>query len=68
MTDVPAHAVAEAAYRRGRQDASELINKYDVNIVPFLPSDTPLSVAVRVKMFLARHAALGEEDGPATTD
>lgn len=50
--------LAEAAYARGREDAAIAVREFEVNKIPFLPSDTPLSMAVRVKDILSI-AAIG---------
>jgi hypothetical protein len=50
--------LAEAAYARGREDAAVAVKEFSVHTIPFLPSDTPLSMAVRVKDILAI-AAMG---------
>ena len=57
--------LAEAAYARGREDAAVAVREFAVNGIPFLPSDTPLSMAVRVKEILSI-AAIGvkQPDGP----
>ena len=44
-----AYDVAEAAYVRGRQDASEAIIGYEMHLLPMLEGDSPMSLAVRVK-------------------
>lgn len=46
------------AYVRGREDAAVAVREFPVNSVLFLPSDTPLSMAVRVKEILSV-AAIG---------
>ena len=38
-----------SAYARGREDAAVAVREFPVHSIPFLPSDTPLSMAVRVK-------------------
>jgi len=50
--------IAEQAYVRGREDAAVSVREFSVHSIPFLPSDTPLSMAVRVKDILAI-AAIG---------
>lgn len=57
--------LAEAAYARGREDAAVAVREFAINSVPFLPSDTPLSMAVRVKEILSI-AAIGvrKDDAP----
>lgn len=61
--------LAEAAYARGREDAAVAVREFAVNGIPFLPSDTPLSMAVRVKEILSI-AAMGVKppNGPEPTD
>ena len=51
-------ALASAAYARGREDAAVAVREFSVHSIPFLPSDTPLSMAVRVKEILSI-AAMG---------
>jgi hypothetical protein len=50
--------IAERAYALGREDAAVAVREFAVNSIPFLPSDTPLSMAVRVKEILSI-AAMG---------
>lgn len=50
--------LAEQAYARGREDAAVAVREFPVHSIPFLPSDTPLSMAVRVKQILSI-AAMG---------
>jgi hypothetical protein len=57
--------IAEQAYARGREDAAVAVKEFSVHSVPFLPSDTPLSMAVRVKDVLAI-AAMGVKQPDAT--
>lgn len=61
--------LAEAAYARGREDAAVAVREFSVNGIPFLPSDTPLSMAVRVKEILSI-AAMGVKppNGPEPTE
>jgi hypothetical protein len=51
-------SLAEAAYVRGREDAAVAVREFSVHSIPFLPSDTPLSMSVRVKDILSI-AAMG---------
>ena len=46
------------AYARGREDAAVAVREFPVNSILFLPSDTPLSMSVRVKEILSV-AAIG---------
>jgi len=50
--------LAEKAYVRGREDAAVAVREFPVHSIPFLPSDTPLSLSVRVKQILSI-AAMG---------
>ena len=50
--------LAEAAYARGREDAAVAVREFPVHSIPFLPSDTPLSMAIRVKEIVSI-AAMG---------
>lgn len=46
------------AYVRGREDAAVAVREFPVHSIPFLPSDTPLSMAVRIKEIVSI-AAIG---------
>lgn len=46
------------AYARGREDAAVAVREFPVHSIPFLPSDTPLSMAVRIKEIVSI-AAIG---------
>jgi hypothetical protein len=61
--------IAERAYALGREDAAVAVREFAVNSIPFLPSDTPLSMAVRVKEILSI-AAMGvnKPDAPRLAD
>lgn len=54
--------LAEKAYERGREDAAVAVREFPVHSIPFLPSDTPLSMSVRVKEVLSI-AAMGMRQG-----
>lgn len=49
MANVPIAELLLSAYARGREDAAVAVREFPVHSIPFLPSDTPLSMAVRVK-------------------
>jgi hypothetical protein len=57
------------AYARGREDAAVAVREFPVHSIPFLPSDSPLSMAVRVKQILSI-AAMGVKppDDPVPTE
>lgn len=59
--------LAERAYARGREDAAVAVREFPVHSIPFLPSDTPLSMSVRVKQILsiAAMGVSGPDDSPA---
>jgi hypothetical protein len=58
MANVPNAELIMQAYGRGREDAAVAVREFPAHSIPFLPSDTPLSVAVRVKDIVAI-AAIG---------
>ncbi len=49
MANVSNSDLVVQAYVRGREDAAVAVREFPVHSIPFLPSDTPLSMAVRVK-------------------
>lgn len=60
--------LAEAAYARGREDAAVDVREFSVNKIPFFPSDTPLSMAVRVKEVLSIAAMGVKPESASGTD
>lgn len=60
--------LGERAYVRGREDAAVAVREFPVHSIPFLPSDTPLSMAVRVKEVLSIAAMGVRQDGDQGSD
>jgi len=58
MANVSNSDLVMQAYVRGREDAAVAVREFPVHSIPFLPSDTPLSMAVRVKEIVSI-AAIG---------
>ena len=58
MANVSNADLVMQAYARGREDAAVAVREFPVNSILFLPSDTPLSMSVRVKEILSV-AAIG---------